>query len=142
MPTASSVLAECFWPAIPDHIWDNIREEFTLPTSADLEAHFQAVGDPEAMRRAVRVFIGEGTFCPGFQLKDGLLHEPVLRLFEHALALKVPHNVFAAWMVAPLTGGAGAGSLSRPVDRLDSVAQLQDALAAFADWYRPVEKRR
>lgn len=59
MPTASSVLAERFWPAVPEHIWDSIREEFTLPTAADLETNFQSLGDPEAMRRAVRVFLSE-----------------------------------------------------------------------------------
>ncbi|WP_251036781.1 hypothetical protein [Arthrobacter sp. ISL-28] len=80
MPTASNVRAERFWPAVPERIWDSIREEFTLPTTADLEAYFQALGDPEAMRRAVRVFIGEGTFCPGFQLRDGHFNAPVLRL--------------------------------------------------------------
>jgi hypothetical protein len=90
------VRAERFWPAVPEAIWDSIREEFTLPTAADLEARFQALGDYSAMRRAVRVFVGEGTFCPGFQLKAGLFHEAVLRLFEQALALKIPHNVFAA----------------------------------------------
>ncbi|QHK19794.1 hypothetical protein GU243_08680 [Pseudarthrobacter psychrotolerans] len=58
MPTALSVLAEPhYWPAVPERIWDSIREEFTLPTAADLESHFQALGDPEAMRRAVRVFL-------------------------------------------------------------------------------------
>jgi hypothetical protein len=31
------------------------------------------------------------------QLKEALFQEPVLWLFEHALALKVPHKVFAAW---------------------------------------------
>lgn len=67
--------AERFWPAVPEHIWDSIREEFTLSPVSELETHFQFLGDPEAMRRAVRVFIGEGTFCPGFQLKDGLFHE-------------------------------------------------------------------
>jgi hypothetical protein len=89
-----------YWPAVPERIWDSIREEFTLPTAAGLEVHFQALGQPEAMRRAVRVFIGEGTFCPGFQLKDGLFCEPVLDLFHHAMELKIPHNVFAAWMVS------------------------------------------
>ena len=46
------------------------------------------------MSRAVRVFIGKGTFCPGFQLGDGRLHEPVLDLLDRALVLKIPHNVF------------------------------------------------
>ena len=138
MLTASNVKAERFWPAVPEHIWNSIREEFTLPTAADLETHFQSLGDPEAMRRAVRVFIGEGTFCPGFQLKDGVLHEPVLRLFDHAIALKVPHNVFAAWMVSRLS----AGACFRPVDMLESMTLLQSSLAAFADTYRQVEKRR
>jgi hypothetical protein len=54
MPTASNAKAERFWPAVPEHIWDSIREEFTLPTAADLETHFQSLDDPEAMRRAVR----------------------------------------------------------------------------------------
>lgn len=138
MPTASNVRAERFWPAVPEHIWDSIREEFTLPTATDLEAHFQAQGDTEAMRRALRVFIGEGTFCPGFQLKDGRFHEPVLRVFDQALGLKIPHNVFAAWMVSPLPGAAG----SRPVDDLDNLPQLHDALSVFAERYRPMEKGR
>ena len=71
MPTASNVKAERFWPAVPEHIWDSIREEFTLRTAADQGTHFQSLGDPEAMRRAVRIFIGEDTFCPGFPLEDG-----------------------------------------------------------------------
>ncbi|MEO5317743.1 hypothetical protein PV761_03990 [Arthrobacter sp. CC3] len=137
MPTASNAKAERFWPAVPEHIWNSIREEFTLPTAADLETHFQSLGDPEAMRRAVRVFIGEGTFCPGFQLKDGLFHEPVLRLFDRAMSLKIPHNVFAAWMVSPLP----AETRSRPVDILGSMTLLQSSLVAFGDRYRPAEKR-
>ncbi|MFJ5695929.1 hypothetical protein ACIP9X_19030 [Arthrobacter sp. NPDC093125] len=137
MPTALNVKAERFWPAVPEYIWDSIREEFTLPTAADLETHFQSRGDPEAMRRPVRVFIGEGTFCPGFQLKDGLFHEPVLRLFDQAMSLKIPHNVFAAWMVSPLP----AESRSRPVDILGSMTLLQSSLVAFGDRYRPAEKR-
>jgi hypothetical protein len=95
MPTASNVKAEPhYWPAVPEHIWDSSREEFTLPTAAEFETHFEALDDTEAMRRAVRVFIGEVTFCPGFQLKDGLFHEPVLVLFQHAMTLKIPHNIF------------------------------------------------
>ncbi|MET3172829.1 UNVERIFIED_ORG: hypothetical protein ABIB52_000657 [Arthrobacter sp. UYCu721] len=139
MPTALNVKAEPhYWPAVPERIWDSIREEFTLPTAADLEAHFQALGQPEAMRRAIRVFIGEGTFCPGFQLKDGYFHEPVLWLFDQAMSLKIPHNVFAAWMVSPLS----AESRSRPVDMLGSMTLLQSSLAAFAERYRPLEGRR
>ena len=139
MPTVSNVRAEPhYWPAVPEQVWDSIREEFTLPTAADMETHFRSLGEPEGMRRTVRVFIGEETFCPGFQLKEGVLHEPVLRLFDHAMALKVPHNVFAAWMVSRLS----AGACSRPVDMLDSLTLLQSSLAAFADRYRPVEKRR
>ena len=103
-----------------------------------METHLLSLGEPDGMRRTVRVFIGEETCCPGFQLKDGALHEPVLRLFDHAIALKVPHNVFAAWMVSRLS----AGACSRPVDMLDSLTLLQSSLAAFADRYRPVEKRR
>ncbi|MNR51585.1 hypothetical protein D3C85_1712750 [compost metagenome] len=76
MPTASNVRAKRFWPAVPDHIWDSIREEFILPDVSELEAHFQSLGDPEAMRHVVRVFIGERTFRPGFQFKVGLIHEP------------------------------------------------------------------
>jgi hypothetical protein len=129
-----------YWPAVPERIWDSIREEFTLPRVADLEAHFQALGQPEAMRRAIRVFIGDETFCPGFQLKDGYFHEPALRLFDHAMSLKVPHNVFAAWTVSPLPAEP-ADSRSRPVDMLHSMTLLQ-SLAAFADRYGPVEKRQ
>ncbi len=57
MPTASNVRAERVWPAVPEHIWESIREEFTLPTAIDMDTHFQSLGDPEAMRRAVRVFL-------------------------------------------------------------------------------------
>lgn len=90
------------------------------------------------MQRALRVFIGEGTFCPGFQLKDVMFHEPVLDLFQHAMTLKVPHNVFAAWMVIPQPDAAG----SRPVDMLRSTSLLRDALTLFGDRYRPSEKGR
>lgn len=54
------------------------------------------------MQCAVRVFMGDGTFCPGFQLRDGVFNESVLWLFKQALELKIPHNVFAAWMVSVL----------------------------------------
>jgi len=62
----------------------------------------------------------------------------VLNLFERALALKIPHNMFAAWMVAPLPGVAGAGTGWTRYN----TAQCRDAPAAVADRYRPVEKDR
>lgn len=68
MPTASNVRAEKFWPAVPERIWDSIREEFTLPAAAELEAHFQGPGcfrwcvralvDVLAVRRRLPAFAG------------------------------------------------------------------------------------
>lgn len=81
-----------------------------------------------ALRRLVRVFIADDTYCPGFQFRsDGTPDPRVLVLFEQALALKVPHNVFAAWMVTPLAAGA-----PRPVDALAHAARLARELEAFA----------
>lgn len=69
------------------------------------------------MQRAVRVFIGEGTFCPGFQLSDGVFNEPVLRLFKQALGLKNP-----AQCVRGLDGQPGPPpTSSRLVDVLDNI---------------------
>lgn len=70
IPIASNVRAEPFWTAVPERTWDSFRKESILPTVADLQSHFEALKDPQAMRRAVWVFMGEGTLCPGFQLKD------------------------------------------------------------------------
>ena len=91
MPIVPNVRAEPHCrPAVPEPIWDSNREGFTLPAPAEMETHFRSLGESEGMRRAIRVFIGEETFCPGFKLKDGVFHKPVLRLFDHAMALKVP----------------------------------------------------
>lgn len=79
------------------------------------------------------MFVGEGTFCPGFQLRDELLHAPVLHVVQHTLALQVPRKVFAAWMISPPPASAGL----RPVDALDQLPMLEGQLAAFADRYRP-----
>jgi hypothetical protein len=69
------------------------------------------------MRQLVRVFIDDGTFCPGFQfLPGGQLHPTVLTLFQRALELQIPHNYFTAWMVTPSRDLTG----SRPVDLLES----------------------
>jgi hypothetical protein len=65
-------------------------------------------------------------------------HEPVLRLFDQAMILKIPHNVFGAWMVSPLPAELG----SRPLNMLHSMALLQSSLVDFGDKYRPVEKNR
>jgi hypothetical protein len=47
------------------------------------------------MQQAARVFIGDETSCPGFQLgEDGMFRQPVLDLFTKAMELKIPHNVF------------------------------------------------
>jgi hypothetical protein len=50
--------------------------------------------DPDpVMSQLIRIFIGEGTYCPGFQfLPDGQLHPAVVSLFGHAMELKIPHN--------------------------------------------------
>lgn len=130
--------AERFWPAVPEHIWDRIQEEFTLPAAADVQRRFEAQGAPEAMRQVLRVFVGDDTLCPGFQFENVFLRGPVLQLFGRAMELKVPHNVFAAWMITqvPVLGGR------RPVDALDEPAVLEKELAAFADRYRPVTKNR
>ncbi|MGY3320785.1 hypothetical protein [Arthrobacter sp. TE12232] len=51
----------------------------------------------------------------------------MLALFEQALELQVPHNVFAAWMVTPLRAGT-----QRPVDGLEHPTILAGALDDFA----------
>lgn len=86
--------------------------------------------DPEpGMRQLVRVFIGEGTFCPGFQfLAGGQLHPTVVDLFKRAMELKIPHNYFTVWMITPAKSLAGA----RPVDLLDTrPSAIFPALDAF-----------
>jgi hypothetical protein len=58
---ALSVLAERFWPAARSAAGTASAGKFTLPTAAELEAQFEALGNPEAVRRAEWVSIGEGT---------------------------------------------------------------------------------
>jgi hypothetical protein len=74
--------------------------------------------DPEpVVRQLVRVFIDDGTYCPGFQfLPGGQLHPTVLTLFQRAMVLQIPHNYFTVWMITPSRDLTG----SRPVDLLDS----------------------
>ena len=81
------------------------------------------------MQQLVRVFIDDGTYCPGFQfLAGGQLHPTVVDLFQRAMELKIPHNYFTVWMITPSRELGGA----RPVDVLkDSRAPLRRALEAL-----------
>lgn len=102
---------------IVDQTWAAIRTEFRLPALAQVHRRLSELfEDPEpVMQKLVRVFIDDGTFCPGFQfLSDGQLHPAVVKLFQRALELRIPHNYFTVWMVTPSRELAGA----RPVDLL------------------------
>jgi hypothetical protein len=101
---------------MPPQLWDAIRHEFGLPALSQVRDRLKAGSpDPElVLRQLVRVFIDEGTFCPGFQfLPDMSLNRVVVDLFHRAVELKIPHNYFALWMVTPCHALDGA----RPVDR-------------------------
>jgi len=100
---------------IPPQLWDAIRDEFGLPALGQVRERLEAAS-PDAepvLRQLVRVFIDEGTFCPGFQfLPDMSLNPMILRLFQRSIELQIPHNYFALWMMTccPALGGA------RPAD--------------------------
>lgn len=117
---------------ISDQTWEEIRAEFTLPALGQVRWRLsELMEDPEpVMRQLVRVFIDDGTFCPGFQfLPAGQLHPTVVELFQRAMELKIPHNYFTVWMVTPSGNLAG----SRPVDLLDrQPSSLLGALDSFA----------
>jgi hypothetical protein len=102
---------------ISDQTWAGIRTEFTLPTLEQVRRRLsELMEDPEpVMRQLVRVFIDDGTFCPGFQfLPGGQLHPTVTALFRRAMELGIPHNYFTVWMVTP----SRDLSRTRPVDHL------------------------
>ena len=116
---------------ISDQTWAGIRTEFTLPTLAQVHGRLsELMEDPEpTMRQLVRVFIDDGTFCPGFQfLPGGQLQPTFTSLFRRAVELDIPHNYFTLWMITPSTDLAG----TRPVDHLkkDPVPLLR-ALEGF-----------
>lgn len=117
---------------ISDQTWDAIRAEFTLPSLAQIRHRLaELIDDPEpVMQQLVRVFIDDGTYCPGFQfLAGGRLHPTVLNLFSRAMELKIPHNYFTVWMITPSRELGG----TRPVDVLrGSRAPLRRALEALA----------
>ncbi|MDQ1623287.1 MAG: hypothetical protein QOH19_1705 [Actinomycetota bacterium] len=112
---------------ISGQTWDGIRAEFTLPALEQVRRRLcELMEDPEpVMQQLVRVFIDDGTFCPGFQfLPGGQLHPTVLTLFQRALELQIPHNCFTAWMVTPARTLRGL----RPVDCLELPSRLLDLL--------------
>jgi hypothetical protein len=107
---------------IRDQLWETIRAEFSLPSLGQVSSRLsELMEDPEpVMQQLVRVFIDEGTFCPGFQfLAGGQLHPTVVNLFKRAMELKIPHNYFTVWMITP----SGSIGESRPVDLLDGGPQ-------------------
>ncbi|MEO3935099.1 hypothetical protein WMO79_20070 [Micrococcaceae bacterium Sec7.4] len=116
---------------INDQTWVGIRAEFTLPTLQQVRRRLsELMEDSEpVMQRLVRVFIDDGTFCPGFQfLPGGQLQPTVAALFQRAMELQIPHNYFTLWMVTPSKGMAGA----RPVDHLKGdPAPLLRALESY-----------
>lgn len=61
--------ADLYGSPIPPQLWDTIRNEFGLPALSQVRERLEASSpDPEpVLRQLVRVFIDEGTFCPGFQ---------------------------------------------------------------------------
>lgn len=100
-----------YWPAISQEFWDGVRCECGLQTLDECRRRFEALyGDPEPyMRQLVRVFVGDGTLVPGIGFVDGQLNPVVLALFRCAVELRVPHNSFTAWMLAPLPGRTRPG---------------------------------
>ncbi|GGJ39921.1 hypothetical protein [Paenarthrobacter histidinolovorans] len=114
---------------VPEQLWERIRNEFHLPTLEQVRERFASVHeDPEpAMRQLVRVFIGEGTYCPGYQFRADLSLNPVVTgLHEQAMLLRIPHNYFALWMMVPSPALDGR----RPVDlrNIQDPSPLQAAL--------------
>lgn len=109
---------------ISDQTWEAIRAEFTLPSLAQVRHRLaELIDDPEpVMQQLVRVFIDDGTYCPGLQfLAGGRLQPTVVDLFSRAMELKIPHNYFTVWLITPSRDLGG----TRPVDVLrDSRAVL------------------
>ncbi|WP_284986819.1 hypothetical protein [Arthrobacter sp. fls2-241-R2A-172] len=112
--------ANLYRSPVPEQLWDRIREEFTLPTLEQVRERLAAVHeDPEpSMRQLVRVFVDDQTYCPGFQFRTDLSLSPVVvRVFERAMQLRIPHNYFALWMMVRSPALQGR----RPVDLKDGV---------------------
>ena len=123
---------------VPEQLWERIRNEFQLPALDQVRERFSAGQEnPDPiMRRLVRVFIDDDTYCPGYQFQADLSLNPIVTvLFERAMELRIPHNYFALWMMVPCPALGG----SRPVDLrhagdpsplLAALGQLRAGLAA------------
>ncbi len=87
--------ADFYRSPVPEQLWERIRNEFRLPSLEQVRERLSTVQeDPEpVIWQLFRVFIDEGTYCPGFQFRPGLTLEPVVvALFERAMQLGIPHN--------------------------------------------------
>ncbi|MDR6639595.1 hypothetical protein [Paenarthrobacter nitroguajacolicus] len=96
--------ADLYHSPVPEQLWERIRNEFHLPSLDQVRERFSAMQeDPEpVIRELVRVFLDGGTYCPGYQFRPDLTLEPVVvKLFERAMELRIPHNYFALWMMVP-----------------------------------------
>jgi hypothetical protein len=115
---------------VPEEMWAALRREFGLPSLEQVRARLSSLPDPDlVLRSLVRVFIDDGTFCPGFQFTTGgQLDSRVTALFRAALEAKVAHNYFALWMMTPARELSG----TRPVYRLDETSRLVRLLQAAA----------
>ncbi|WP_395405607.1 hypothetical protein ACHMXB_21470 (plasmid) [Arthrobacter sp. UC242_113] len=115
---------------VSDEMWTALRSEFGLPPLEQVQARLSGLADPEPILQSLaRVFIDDGTFCPGFQFRpDGHLDARVTALFQTALKAKVPHNYFTLWIMTPIRILSGA----RPVDCLDETGLLVRFLPAAA----------
>lgn len=109
------MLADLYRSAVPEQLWERIRNEFRLPGLEQVHERLSAIHeDPKpVMQQLSRVFIDEGTYCPGYQFRPDLTLEPVVvELFERAMELRIPHNYLALWMMVPSPALQGR----RPVD--------------------------
>lgn len=87
--------ANLYTSPVPEQLWERIRNEFHIPSLEQVHERLSAIHeDPEpVMQQLSRVFIGEGTYCPGYQFRTDLTLEPVVvALFERAMELRIPHN--------------------------------------------------
>lgn len=129
--------ADPYRSPIPSQLWDTIRDEFGLPTLDQVQERLDIkFPDPEpVLRQLIRVFIGEGTFCPGFQFQpDMSVNSVIAALFQRAMQLRIPHNYFAVWMMTPCHVLDGI----RPVDRRQEQDQAALLLALESTLARAV----